>query len=303
MTYAVSRLRSGAGWRGGVMRFAHGAAAAGAVLALGLATVAPAYAQDKKPAPAAKADAKKSTQWVKLCDQIKLKPKSDAKDAKPEEKQLCSTMFEAIESNSGQLIVSVGLQQMEGAPKQVLAVMVPLGVVIPGGVKLAVYNKDQWTKASKNEKIELKDLKTADLKFVHCLPVGCTAEAQATPELLQMLKGNAGLAVLAIWANGNQFTVPVPLDGFGAALDGKPMDNKEYQANRKKLMEHIMQKQAELREKRKAEEMKNLPPQPGAGAAAPARRCQEVASGRGLVSDSGIQPKRPSGAPGGLSIC
>jgi invasion protein IalB len=273
MTYAVSRLRSGAGWRrGGVMRFARGAAVASAVLALGLAAVAPAYAQDKAAAPAAKADAKKSTQWVKLCDKIKMKPKADAKDAKPEEKQLCSTMFEAIESNSGQLIVSVGVQQMEGAPKQVLAVMVPLGVVIPGGVKLALYSADQWAKAAKNEKIELKDLKTADLKFVHCLPVGCTAEAQATPEVLQMLKGSAGLAVLAIWANGNQFTVPVPLNGFAGALEGKPMDNKEYQANRKKLMEHIMQKQAEMRDKQKAEEMKNLPPMPGATTGAPAAK-------------------------------
>jgi hypothetical protein len=86
-----------------------------------------------------------------------------------------------------------------------------------------------------------------------------------------MLKGNAGLAVLAIWANGNQFTVPVPLGGFGGALDGKPIDNKEYQANRKKLMEHIMQRQAELREKQKAEQMKNLPPPPP-GVAEPAAK-------------------------------
>jgi invasion protein IalB len=171
-------------------------------------------------------------------------------------------MFEAIESNTGQLIVSVGLQQMEGAPKEVLAVMVPLGVVIPGGVKLAVYNADQWAKAAKNEKIELKDLKTTDLKFAHCLPVGCTAETQASPEIVELLKGNAGMAVLAIWANGNQFTVPVPLNGFGEALAGKPIDNKEYQENRKKLMEHIMQRQAQLREKMKAEKMKELPPPP-----------------------------------------
>jgi invasion protein IalB len=253
-------------------RWTHGAAAAGAVLALGfLAFAAPASAQDPKAAPAAKADAakKKATQWVKLCDKIKVKGKDATKDAAPEEKQLCSTMFEAIESNTGQLIVSVGLQQMEGAPKQVLAVMVPLGVVIPGGVKLALYNPDQWAKAAKNEKIELKDLKTADLKFAHCLPVGCTAEAQATPELVEMLKGNAGLAVLAIWANGNQFTVPVPLNGFGEALAGKPIDNKVYQANRRKLMQSIVQRQAELREKKKAEEMKHLPPPP-ASATAPA---------------------------------
>jgi invasion protein IalB len=259
-----------------MMRLAHGAAAASAAVAVGLVALAgPASAQDAKPAakPAAKADAKKSTQWVKLCDKVKVRPQGAAadKEAKPEEKQLCSTMFEAIESNTGQLIVSVGLQQMDGAPKQVLAVMVPLGMVIPGGVKLAVYNKDQWEKAAKNEKIDLKDLKTTDLKFAHCLPVGCTAEAQATPELVEMLKGNASLAVLAIWANGNQFTVPVPLSGFGGALDGKPIDNKEYQANRKKLMEHIMQRQAELREKHKAEQMKNLPPPPP-GVTAPAAK-------------------------------
>jgi len=273
MTHAVSRSSPGAGWRhlDGLKCWTHGAAAVSAILTLGLVVCsAPAYAQNKaapaakaKAAPAANAAAaKKKSQWVKLCDKIKVRPKGAKKDAPPEEKQLCSTMFEAIESNTGQLIVSVGLQQMEGAPKEVLAVMVPLGVIIPGGVKLAVYNKDQWAKAAKNEKIGLKDLKTADLRFAHCLPVGCTAETQATPELIKLLKENAGLAVLAIWANGNQFTVPVPLNGFSEALTGKPIDKKEYQANRKKLMEHIMQRQAELREKRKAEEMKNLPPPP-----------------------------------------
>jgi invasion protein IalB len=242
---------------------------------------APALAQNAAPkapaakAPAAKApakagDAKKNTQWVKLCDKIKVTPRGkDGKKEAPQEKQLCSTMFEAIESNTGQVIVSVGLQQIEGAPKQVLAVMVPLGMVIPGGVKLAVYNADQWTKAAKNETIELKDLKTADLKFAHCLPVGCTAEIQATPEIVDLLKKNAGLAVLAIWANGNQFTVPVSLAGFADALTGKPIDNKEYQANRQKLMEQIRQRQAQLREKMKEKEMKNLPPPP-AGATAPA---------------------------------
>jgi invasion protein IalB len=216
------------------------------------------------PAAAGKAADKKNSQWVKLCDKIKIaaKPAADGKKAEPQEKQLCSTMFEAIESNTGQVIVSVGLQQIEGAPKEVLAVMVPLGVVIPGGVKLAFYSPDQWAKAAKNETIELKDLKTADLKFAHCLPVGCTAEVQATPETVELLKTNAGLAVLAIWANGNQFTVPVSLVGFAEALTGKPIDNKTYQEGRKKLMDQIRQRQAELYEKKKAEEMKNLPPPP-----------------------------------------
>ena len=281
MTYAVWRFQ----------RVAALCTAAGfALMIAGL----PASAQDKAPAPAAPGaapaapgaapaakdagkDAKKSTQWVKLCDKITInaKPKEGApppaKDAKPatEDKQLCSTMFEAIESNTGQLIVSVGLQEIEGAPKQVLAVMVPLGVVIPGGVKLAVYSADQWAKAAKNETIELKDLKTVDLKFSHCLPIGCTAETEATKEVSDLLKGNAGMAVLAIWTNGRQFTVPVPLNGFGDALTGKPVDSKEYSENRRKLMEQIRQRQIDLANKAKADEMKNLPPPPP-GATAPA---------------------------------
>jgi invasion protein IalB len=283
MTYAVSRNRPSAAWlrRDGRQWRARRGIALCSILALALtAAGAPAWAQDKKAAPAAPppaaqakdakpANGKKSTQWVKLCDKIKIAPKT--KDAKPEEKQLCSTMFEAIESNTGQLIVSVGLQQVEGAPKEVLAVIVPLGMIIPGGVKLAVYSADQWAKAAKNETIELKDLKTADLKFSHCLLIGCTAETQATKELVDLLKNNAGLAVLAIQANGQPFTIPVPLTGFGDALAGAPIDNKEYQENRRKLMEKIRQHQAELSEKFKEEQMKNLPPPPpGATATVPA---------------------------------
>ncbi len=279
MTYAVARSEV---MRRSAVRLASLGAATGlALLMIGdpvWAQTAPAPAA---PAPAAQAPAKapaaegkKHTQWVKLCDKVKVTPRGkDGKKEAPQEKTLCSTMFEAIESNTGQVIVSVGLQQIEGAPKEVLAVMVPLGVIIPGGVKLAVYSADQWAKAAKNETIELKDLKTADLKFAHCLPVGCTAETQATPELVDLLKGNAGLAVLAIWANGNQFTVPVSLDGFADALAGKPIDNKVYQENRKKLMEQIRQRQAELYQKHKAEEMKNLPPPPpGVAGPAPAKK-------------------------------
>lgn len=270
MTYAVARPL---GKLRGATRVAAICAAAGVALMIAGGS---AWAQDQKAAPAAgakKADAKKRTQWVKLCDTIKVTPKAkEGEKAKPQEKTLCSTMFEAIESNTGQIIVSVGLQQIEGAPKEMLAVMVPLGVVIPGGVKLAVYNADQWAKAAKNETIQLKELKTTDLKFAHCLPVGCTAETQATPELVDLLKKNAGLAVLAIWANGKPFTVPVSLAGFGAALTGKPVDNKEYRANRKKLMEQIRQRQIDLMNKRKAAEMKNLPPPPGSAGKAPAKK-------------------------------
>ena len=218
-------------------------------------------------------DATKSSQWVKLCDKITISADAAgsntdaAKDAKEgaeapagEEKQLCSTTFEAIESNTGQLLASVRLEEVEGAPKRALAVTVPLGVVIPAGVMLAVYNADQWARAVKNETVELKELKTVGLRFSHCQPLGCTAEAEATEEVSDLLKGNAGIGVLAIWTNEDQLAVPVPLGGFAEALAGKPVDNKEYQENRRKLVDQIHQRQIEIANKAKAEEMKTLPP-------------------------------------------
>jgi invasion protein IalB len=187
-----------------------------------------------------------------------------------EEKQLCSTIFEVIESNTGQLLASVRLEEIEGAPKRALAVTVPLGVVIPAGVKLAVYNADQWARAVKNEMVELKELKTIGLRFSHCLPLGCTAEAEATEEVSDLLKGNAGIGVLAIWTNEHQLAVPVPLSGFAEALAGKPVDNKEYQENRRKLVDQIHQRQIEIANKAKAEEMKTLPPPDNMTKSAPA---------------------------------
>ena len=98
-----------------------------------------------------------------------------------------------------------GLQEIEGAPKQALAVMVPLGVVIPGGVSSQSIARTSGRRPPRTRRSELKDLKTVDLKFSHCLPIGCTAETEATKRAHRLLKGNAGMAVLAIWTNGRQF--------------------------------------------------------------------------------------------------
>ena len=77
-------------------------------------------------------------------------------------------------------------------------IMVPLGMAIPPGIRAAVYTKEQWAAAAKNEKIDEKALKPIELKYSLCHPAGCTAETEATPEILAQMSKGGGIMVLAM---------------------------------------------------------------------------------------------------------
>lgn len=235
-----------------------------------------AQAQDKAPtAKDAPKDAKaapagKQSAWVKLCEKAPLvKKDKDGKDLK-EEKNICLTHHERLDGNSGMVLVSAAIRQVEGNEHDHLMIMVPLGMAIPPGIKAAVYTKEQWEKASKNEKIDDKDLKPVDLKFSLCHASGCTAETEATAEIVEQMKTGGGIMVLAMNAQAQPIGFPVPLDGFTEAFAGKPVDNAEYKKARGQLMAQIRQRQQEAYEKFKADKMKELPAQPGAADAAAA---------------------------------
>lgn len=269
-------------------RLGRGVVAGGAALALmwGLAG-APGVALAQDAAPAAKdakgakdakdakaAPAGKQSAWVKLCEKSPLvKKDKDGKELK-EEKDICLTHHERLDGNTGMVLVSAAIRHVEGQDKEHLMIMVPLGMALPPGLKAAVYSKDQWAKAAKNEKIDDKDLKPIDLKFSLCHQSGCTAETEATKDLIEQMKTGGGIMVLAMNAAAQPIGFPVPLDGFAEAYAGKPVDNAEYKKARGQLMAQIRQRQQEAYEKWKADQMKDLPPQPGAAdtAAAAAKK-------------------------------
>ena len=256
-----------------------------AVLAVGVS--ASAMAQEKKPAapaapakpaaaapaagaPAASAEAGKQSAWVKLCEQAVQKTKD--KDGKETElkKNICLTHHERLDGNTGMVIVSAALREIEGNPKKQFMIMVPLGMAIPPGLKAAVYTKDMWAKAAKNEKIDESALKPIDLKFSLCHPAGCTAEVEATDDLVNSMKAGGGLMVLALNAGAQPIGFPVPLEGFNEAFGGKPVNNEEYAKARGELMNRIRDMQVERMNKYKEEQLKIIGPAPGAAPAAAA---------------------------------
>jgi invasion protein IalB len=262
------------------------------LLALAALAMTPAIAQQKKDAapPAAKKDAapkgdsqQSQSAWVKLCEKTPVADaapgaKADAKAAAPQERTICLTHHERLDGNTGMVLVSAAIRVVDNSDKTALMVMVPLGMAIPPGLKAAVYSKEQWAKAQKNEKIDDKSLKPIDLKFTLCHQGGCTAEAESPSWLIDQMKTGGGLMILALNLAGQPIAFPVPLDGFEQAHKGPPVDNEAYGKARGQLMAQIRERQIQLFKEYQEQMKKQQEGAPGAGGAAPADKAAPKAA-------------------------
>ena len=268
---------------------------AGLALLTGLGGL-PASAQQAQPkaaAPAAAAPKQAAageapSAWVKLCEKAQYqklgadgKPMVNGDKPVLEDKTLCLTHHEQMTS-AGVTIVSAAVQQLEGADKLGMMIMVPsaVGLTIPTGMRVFVYTKEQWEKAQKKEAVDEKTLVTQDLRFTMCHQNGCTAENEATPGLVEAMKKGAAMVAMAIHVSGRPISFEVPLNGFGSTFGGAPIDNALYNSERAKLWETIKANQIEQM-KRYQEQLAN--PQaaagaPVAGGAAPAAKAAPAAA-------------------------
>jgi hypothetical protein len=144
------------------------------------------------------------------------------------------------------------------------------GVALPPGAAITVFPKDLWEKVQKKQKLDKADeekLKKATVKlgYNYCIQVGCHAETEATPEIINLLKGGAGFMVSTVRVPGTPVSQPVPLGGFAQALAGPPTDTKKFKAARAELMKQIGERQkqmiAEL--KKQQEDLNKMQPNVG----------------------------------------
>ena len=255
---------------------------AGSLLA---GTAALAQAPAAKPAAAAgaappAADGKSQSAWVKLCEKGSVMAKDkDGKDKK-EDHTICLTHHERIDSQSGIVLVSAAIRQVDEGKNPLLMVMVPLGMAIPPGIQVGVYSKDLWDKIQKGEKVDDSKLVPIKMGYILCHSAGCTGEIDATPEMLNDFKTNGGIIVYAVSGSGQPVAFPIPLTGFDTSLAGPAADHQEYSKQRRALMQQIAENQQKaIEEYRKQNEelqktqgggIKAPPTAPGAKPAAPA---------------------------------
>ena len=179
--------------------------------------------------------------WVKLCN----------KDADPKAKRICVTVKDG-RVESGLLVVSVAIIEMDGEAKKLLRMSLPYGVALQHGTRLIV---DQGQPATS--------------PFVTCLPPvvppgGCIADYEASADMIGRMKKGQVLTVQAIHMNGQAMSPQMDLKDFAKAYDGPPTDPKVFEEQQKKLQDELQKRADEARKRLESQ-------QPPAGQPAPAR--------------------------------
>ena len=173
--------------------------------------------------------------WVKLCN----------KDADPKAKRVCVTVKDG-RVESGLLVVSVAIIEMDGEQKKLLRMSLPYGVALQHGTRLIV---DQGTPATS--------------PFVTCLPPvvppgGCIADYEASVDLINRMKKAQVLTVQAIHMNGQAMSPQLELKDFAKAYDGPPTDPKVFEEQQKKLQDELQKRAEDAR--KKLEQQQGTPP-------------------------------------------
>jgi invasion protein IalB len=169
--------------------------------------------------------------WVKICENVASKDR-DGKDVR---RLMCLTHYERL-GPSG-VTISAAVRQIEGFDKQHLMVSVPLGVLLQPTLRATVYPRDAWNKLLNGETVP--DTKFELLTYTICHPAGCTAELEATPQVLEQIRAAGGMMVTATGPSGHPMTYPVPFAGFSEAHAGTPVDGTKYATERQAVLDRI----------------------------------------------------------------
>lgn len=225
-----------------------GAGFAAAVLA-GLFVIVPAsHAQQPAKKPAQAAPAKKAPtpakqvkgDWLKLCADREA---INAQGVVVKQK-VCVVQQERLSAINGSMIVSAGLRQISGTKNEQLVVQVsllpnvtgaPYGLAIPPGAQFRIDKE-----------------KEIPLKFSYCHVGGCTAETVATKEIIEKMKKGKEVVVIFTNSLNKRLGLPLPLNGFTKAYEGKPYDTQKYQEKIRGFLAEVQKKQMELAKRARA---------------------------------------------------
>src|SRR5262245_1241795 len=162
--------------------------------------------------------------WVKLCE------KTTTTVSGYENRIVCLTHHERLD-DTGKLLVSAALREIDGHEKRSFMILVPLGALLEPGLRVTIVPQGLWEKVQKNNEMpDAANLKELRLKYTLCHASGCVAEVEATPDLIADLKDSGRLVVRPAAID----TYPIPLMGFADALAGQPLPNRELPQQRRR---------------------------------------------------------------------
>jgi len=159
--------------------------------------------------------------WTKVCG------KDDG--AKTE---ICYTTRDFV-TDKGQRIFAVAVYDAKGKKAQKsVRILTPLGFLVSPGIRIT---------ADKGRPVAGR--------YATCLPHGCFAEAAVKDDVVAALKKAATLNVSARNQAGTVITFAVPLEGFGKAFDGPPIDPQVLAEQQKRMQDELQKRSEELRKR------------------------------------------------------
>jgi invasion protein IalB len=169
------------------------------------------------------------TPWTKIC----------GKDQEAN-KEICLTTQEA-RADTGQLLASALVREVQDDPKKQFIVSVPVGMLLRPGMRVVVdQNAPQ------------------PIAYSVCFPNACYGDMEINAEYVAKLKKSQSLVVQTLNQVGRTINFPLSLKEFAKAYDGPPTDLKVVEEQQKKLQEEL--------QKRAEEARKRLETTPAAGA-------------------------------------
>jgi invasion protein IalB len=162
--------------------------------------------------------------WTKFC----------GKDNNPAAKEVCLTVKEA-RLETGQFLAGAALIEQAGEEKKLFRVTLPLGMQLPQGTRMLL-DKEQPMQG----------------RYIVCLPNGCMADFDVTPDFVAKLKKGQQIVLQGINLPGQAASYMLPLTDFAKANDGPPTDPKKFEEDQKKLQEELQKKAEEARKKLQA---------------------------------------------------
>ena len=182
-----------------------------------------------QPAPSPSASALTSeivySPWTKFCGKDNNNPQA---------KEVCLTVKEA-RLETGQFLAGAALIEQQGEDKKLFRITLPLGMQLPQGTRMLL---DKETPMQG--------------RYIVCLPNGCMADFDVTPDFVGKLKKGKELVLQGINLPGQAASYMLPLVDFAKANDGPATDPKKFEEDQKKLQEELQKKAEEARKRLQA---------------------------------------------------
>ena len=170
----------------------------------------------------AQAPAEGQSLWIKVCSTDQAS-----------KQKVCVTRAD-LRGENGSFISSVTIQQVGDESKYGVGVLMPLGVLLPPGVTLAV-----------------DGAKKATAPFTICLPNPpiCVGSVAAAAEFVDAFRKGGKLTMTAQNSQGKDVNIDVSLVGFAKVFDGPGVDPQQAEARQQELNDVLQKRAEEARQK------------------------------------------------------